>query len=346
MLKKLVFKSKVFIYIYIYMSIPEVKGMLADLKKFNNKEDRDFIKEHEGLLNSGIKLPGGVLSGIVAQICIRGDNNRRLAEEKIKVREEKEKETKKKWEIAEGKKPNVIQVVLNDNLTDEELYEISEKVMTVVNGSGEHNYLEVKGKTKSVDKLDAILNEVNPPETADVALIKDTIDDEKIDLEGLREVYGEDNIDPEGNYRPNWRKKVGLKDAVKLLKEEYAKKNEKVETGDLDNIEEGDQPEDFIVKTNEWIDKEETDVIDELVNEVSPQDQYEDEVKTQRIDQLRSVATRLYNAKETWRLYGKYDAEIRKIAKKLDIKMNDLRGKGDKTIALEVQKLCRGLRIK
>ena len=345
------------------MSIPEVKGMLADLKKFNNKEDRDFIKEYEGLLSSGIKLPGGVLSGIVAQICIRGDNNRRLAEEKIKVREEKEKETKKKWEIAEGKKPNVIQVVLNDNLTDEELYEISEKVMNVVNGSSEHNYLEVKGKTKSVDKLDAILNEVNPPETADVALIKDTIDDEKIDLEGLREVYGEDNIDPEGNYRPNWAKKgkvVGLKDAVKLLKEEYAKKNEfsnrkqgsdvlateKVETGDLDNIEEGDQPDDFIIKTNEWIDKEETDVIDELVNEVSPQDQYDDEVKTQRIDQLRSVATRLYNAKETWRLYGKYDAEIRKIAKKLDIKMNDLRGKGDKTIALEVQKLCRGLRIK
>lgn len=343
-------------YIYIYMSVPEVLDMLKDLEKQSNPEDKPFIDEHKGLLKSGIKLPGGVLSGIVAQICIRGDNNRTKAEELSKKREErlKKNETKhKQWEIQEGSRPNVVQVVLNENLSDEELSKIANEVMDLVNSRKQITDMTLDGNKKSIKKLDKILKEVSKdgetgldPYEHNEELLKEDV----IDMENLVKAYGEDNIDPGGNYRPGW-KAVPLEKAVKDLKEFYANKyvdtkeeEEEIKVFDEEGNQVGTEVGELL---NEFsYGKQGSDVFATELGDLSPQDQYEDEMKKERVEKLRDLATRLYSAKETWRLYQRLDADIRKIAKKLDIKMNELRGKPDKGIAPEVQRLMRALKIR
>lgn len=354
-------------YIYIYMSIPDILDMLKDLEEQNNPDDKEFIKEYRALFKSGIKLPGGVVSGIVAQISIRGDTNRTKAkemEELSKKREErlKKNETKhKQWEIQQGVRPNVIQVVLNENLPEEELEKIANQVMEVVNTKKGITDMTLEGNKKSMKKLDKILKEVSKegetgldPYEHNEELLNDGEDEELcsrnqtrasdvIDMEGLVKAYGEDNIDPGGNYRPGWKngKVVPLQTAVKDLKEFYA--NKYVDTKE---DEDATEVKVFDLEGNQ-VGTENVD--DEVLNELgdlSPQDQYEDEMKKDRLEKLKDLAMRLYSAKETWRLYQRLDADIRKIAKKMDIKMTELRGKADKGIAPEVQRLMKALKIR
>lgn len=336
------------------MSIPDILDMLKDLEEQNNPDDKEFIKEYRALFKSGIKLPGGVVSGIVAQISIRGDTNRTKAkemEELSKKREErlKKNETKhKQWEIQQGVRPNVIQVVLNENLPEEELEKIANQVMEVVNTKKGITDMTLEGDKKSMKKLDKILKEVSkegetgldPYEHNEELLAEE---EDVIDMEGLVKAYGEDNIDPGGNYRPGWKngKVVPLETAVKNLKEFYA--NKYVDTKE---DEDATEVKVFDLEGNQ-VGTE--DINDEVLNElgdISPQDQYEDELKKDRLEKLKDLAMRLYSAKETWRLYQRLDADIRKIAKKMDIKMTELRGKPDKGIAPEVQRLMKALKIR
>ena len=337
------------------MSVPDILDMLKDLEEQNNPDDKEFIKEYRALFKSGIKLPGGVVSGIVAQISIRGDTNRTKAkemEELSKKREErlKKNETKhKQWEIQQGVRPNVIQVVLNENLPEEELEKIANQVMEVVNTKKGITDMTLDGNKKSIKKLDKILKEVSKegetglePYEHNEELLNDGED--VIDMEGLVKAYGEDNIDPGGNYRPGWKngKVVPLETAVKDLKEFYANKY-------VDTKEEDDDATVVKVFDLEGNQVGTENIDDEVLNELgdlSPQDQYEDEMKKDRLDKLKDLAMRLYSAKETWRLYQRLDADIRKIAKKLDIKMTELRGKADKGIAPEVQRLMKALKIR